>query len=288
MSDRAVRFVAEVSSNHHRDLDRCFTFIDTAARVGCYAVKFQLFRIDELFAPQLVAADPEIAARREWELPLEFVPELAKHCQEAGVEFSCTPFYLEAVEQLREHVAFYKIASYELIWDALLERCARTGIPVVLSTGMATLEEVQHAARVLRRAGCQDLTLLHCVSRYPTRIDECNLAALETLRSACGCAVGWSDHSVNPLVIQRAVQRWDASLIEFHFDLDGTGAEFSSGHCWLPEQIAPVIRDLRESLRADGVPQKVPQLAETEEREWRADPSDGLRPRLHLRRQEAN
>jgi sialic acid synthase SpsE len=284
MSRSATRFVAEVSSNHNQDLARCLAFIDAAANAGCDAVKFQLFRVDELFAPEIVAADPEIAARRDWELPVEFIPELAKRCRDAGLEFSCTPFHLEAVDQLRDHVAFYKIASYELLWEELLERCGATGVPVVLSTGMATLDEVQGAVEVLRGAGCRDLSLLHCVSRYPTQIDECNLAAMETLRNACGCPVGWSDHSVNPLVIQRAVHHYDACMVEFHFDLDGTGREYASRHCWLPWQIAPVIRDIRESLRADGSPTKAPHPAELEEREWRADPSDGLRPFLHVRR----
>ncbi len=284
MQSSACRFVAEVSSNHNQDLDRSFQFIDAASRAGCDAVKFQMFRVDDLFAPEIVARDREIAARRQWELPLEFVPALAKRCREAGIAFSCTPFDLDAVDQLEEHVAFYKIASYELLWDALLERCAATRIPIVLSTGMATLNEVQRAVEVLSTSGCRDLTLLHCVSRYPTRIDECNLAAIETLRNACGCLVGWSDHSVNPLVIQRAVQHWDACMVEFHLDLDGSGREYASRHCWLPEQIAPVIRELRESLRADGSPIKAPHPAEAEERDWRTDPSDGLRPLLHVRR----
>lgn len=283
MSSTACRFVAEVSSNHNRDLDRCLRFIDAAARAGCDAIKFQLFRVDDLFAPEIVARDPEIAARRDWELPLEFLPTLAKSCRDAGIAFSCTPFDLDAVDQLEDHVAFYKIASYELLWDDLLERCAATGLPIVLSTGMATLDEVQRAVEVLSSGGCDDLTLLHCVSRYPTRIDECNLAAIETLRSACGCPTGWSDHSVEPLVIQRAVQHWNACMVEFHLDLDGRGHEFGSRHCWLPEQIAPVIRDLRESLRADGSAAKAPHPEEMEERDWRADPSDGLRPLRHVR-----
>lgn len=277
-------FVAEVSSNHHRDLERSLAFVAAAAAMGCTAVKFQLFRIDELFAPEILAARPELRRRRAWELPPEQLPLLARAAHERGLQFSCTPFYLEAVTQLAPHVDFYKIASYELLWDELLAATARTGRPVVLSTGMATLDEVDHAVAVLRRNGCRDLRLLHCVSGYPTPLEQCNLAVIDTLRERYGCGVGWSDHSVRPEVVQRAVLRWGASMVEFHLDLDGQGAEYATGHCWLPEQMAPVIQGLRAGTAADGSGDKRPVAAELADRDWRADPGDGLRPLRALRR----
>jgi N-acetylneuraminate synthase len=280
---RPPRFVAEISSNHNRDLDRCFAFIEEAARIQCDAVKFQLFRVDELFAPEVLQRSEKHASRREWELPREFIPRIAERCRQASLEFSCTPFYLDAVGELQDHVSFYKIASYELLWDALLVRCASAGKPIVLSTGMATLPEIQHAVEVLRGAGCVDLTLLHCISDYPAAIDASNLAAIETLRSICGCSVGWSDHTVSPAVIHRAVHRFGASLIEFNFDLDGEGREFGLRHCWCPEEIAPVIRAVRQGLLADGDGEKRPHVSEERERNWRTDPLDGLRPLLCVR-----
>jgi|SRR5271166_2206352 len=272
------KFVAEVSSNHHRDLGRCLEFIRTAAEIGCDAVKFQLFRVRELFAPEALRHDPKLLAREAWELPVAFLPSLAKGCAEVGIRFSCTPFYLEAVEELLPFVDFYKVASYELMWDGLLQACARTGKPVVLSTGMATLPEVSHACSVLRSAGCRDLTLLHCVSSYPTQPEECNLAAIGTLRDSCQCPVGWSDHSVDAGVIFRAVHRWGATIVEFHLDLEGQGAEFSAGHCWLPESMRKVIAAVRSGMLAEGDGRIAPAPSEMKEREWRADPEDGLRP----------
>lgn len=277
-------FVAEVSSNHHRDLGRCLEFIKAAAEIGCDAVKFQLFRVRELFAPEALRRDPKLLARESWELPVAFLPDLAKGCRKAGIQFSCTPFYLEAVNELLPFVDFYKIASYELMWDDLLSACAATGKPVVLSTGMANLAEVKHATSTLRGAGCRDLTLLHCVSSYPAQPEDCNLAAMGTLRESCHCPVGWSDHSVDPGVIYRAVHRWGASMIEFHLDLEGEGAEFSSGHCWLPQAMRPVIKAVRTGMLAEGDGEVGPAPSEMEEREWRADPEDGLRP-LRVTRQ---
>ncbi|HEY1615349.1 MAG TPA: N-acetylneuraminate synthase family protein [Rhizomicrobium sp.] len=280
---RRPRFIAEASSNHGRDLSRALAFVDAAADCGCDAVKFQLFKIDRMFAPEILAQSETHRARREWELPVAHLAPLAARCAVRGIAFACTPFHAEAVDALEPFVGFYKIASYELLVSALLAACARTGKPIVLSTGMATLAEIERAVAVLRHEGARDVTLLHCVSAYPTPPQEANLAAIGALRDATGCAIGWSDHTRRPAVIERAVHRWNASAIEFHLDLDGSGAEYKSGHCWLPEEIAPVIARIREGLSADGTGFKEPQPSEASDREWRADPMDGMRPLRHVR-----
>jgi len=278
------KFVAEVSSNHGRDLARSKRFISTAAAIGCHAVKFQLFRIQELFAPEALAARAELRARAQWELPPEFLPELALHARACGIEFSCTPFYLDAVAELEPYVHFFKIASYELLWHDLLRACGATGKPVVLSTGMAELEEIAAAVAALRDAGCRDLTLLHCVSGYPAPAEECNLAVLETLREAFpGAAVGWSDHSASDAVIHRAVHAHAAEMIEFHLDLEGEGEEFGAGHCWLPGAMRTVIEEIEAGFAAEGDRRKRPAPSERADRDWRADPTDGLRPLRHVR-----
>jgi N-acetylneuraminate synthase len=223
-------FISEVSSNHHRDLQRCVEFIETSARIGCDAVKFQLFKIDELFAPEILARSETHRKRRDWELPVSFIPELKQCCDANRIQFSCTPFYLKAVEELAPYVNFFKIASYELLWTDLLVACARTGLPVIVSTGMATLTEIDQAVATLRGAGANDITLLHCVSAYPTPVHECNLAVLGSFRARYGVKVGWSDHSVAPAVINRAVHKWAADAVEFHLDLDAQGEEYAAGH----------------------------------------------------------
>lgn len=271
-------FIAEVSSNHARDLARSLAFIDAAALAGCQAVKFQLFKIGELFSPEAFSAKPELFKREQWELPTDFLPVLAQRSKEKGLRFSCTPFYLAAVTELEPYVDFYKIASYELLWDDLLAACARTGKPVIISTGMATIPEIQHAVEVLRMNGCARPALLHCTSAYPTPFDQANLAAIQTLRDHTGCEIGWSDHTLEPAVIHRAISRWGATVIEFHLDLDGRGEEYAAGHCWLPNQIGDVIRDVKKAFAADGSGVKEPVPSELPDRAWRADPADGLRP----------
>ncbi|HEY9078887.1 N-acetylneuraminate synthase family protein [Magnetovibrio sp.] len=276
-------FIAEVSSNHHRDLERCYAFIEAAHRTGSGAVKFQLFRINELFAPEVLKKSPAHRARADWELPVGFIPKLAQKAHDLGMLFSCTPFYLDAVGELEPYVDFYKIASYELLWDDLLIACANTRKPVVLSTGMATMNEIAHARDVIHSAGCVELTLLHCVSSYPTPPEQMNLSALETLRNTFGVPTGLSDHSVNPGIIARAVHRFGAVVVEYHLDLDGEGEEFSAGHCWLPDQIAAVIENIETGFKADGDGIKQPAPSEMADRDWRADPDDGLRPLKSIR-----
>jgi len=276
-------FIAEASSNHGRDLSRALAFVDAAAEAGCDAVKFQLFKIERMFAPEILSRSAKHRARREWELPVAHLAPLAERCSKRRIAFSCTPFYVEAVEELRPYVAFYKIASYELLVGDLLKACAASGKPVVLSTGMATMEEIRQAVATLARAGAADVTLLHCVSAYPALVRESNLSAIAVIREATGCKVGWSDHTRRPAVIERAVHRWGASTVEFHLDLDGKGAEYAAGHCWLPDEIAPVIARIREAFTADGTGFKEPQPGELADRDWRADPGDGMRPLRAIR-----
>lgn len=288
-------FVAEVSSNHRQDIQRCLRFVDTAADAGFNVIKFQLFKIEELFAPEILQKSPTHRARKQWELPVSFLPEITARCSEKKIKFSCTPFYLKAVEELLPYVDFYKIASYELLWNDLLSACAQTGKPVVLSTGMATLDEIYEAVNVLTNAGCRDLTLLHCISGYPSPVSECNLAAIATLRknfqnakSGLRLRFGWSDHSVNHGVIYRAIHRWGAEMIEIHLDMEGGGEEYQTGHCWLPEHIATVIKFVNEGFEADGDGRKILQPSESADRDWRADPGDGLRPLLKVRQEWKN
>lgn len=285
-----VKFIAEVSSNHNGNLNRCLKFIDTAAKAGCDAVKFQLFKVDKLFAKQVLDVKEDLARRKSWELPGRFIPVLSEECHKNGMKFVCTPFYLEAVDELREYVDIFKIAAYDLLRLDLIKLCGASGLPVILSTGMATLQEVKNAVDVLKLEGAKDISLLHCVSSYPAPVKECNLSAIKTLKDAFDCKVGWSDHSVSDKVIYTAVYRWGADIIEFHLDLDGEGEEFSVGHCWLPDNIKTVITDIKNGIRrnmmeksADGDGIKIPAKCEIKERKWRADPADGLRPMMEIR-----
>jgi N-acetylneuraminate synthase len=286
-----TRVIAEIGSNHNRDLDRCLALVDAAADAGCDAVKVQVYRVDDLFAPQALATKPQLAERRGWELPLEFLPALRARCDERGLELGATPFGLWAVEPVAREAHWLKVASYELLLPDLVRELAATGLPLILSTGMATLPEVASAVTAARGASARDLRLLHCVSGYPTPPEQANLAAIATLRDAFACPVGWSDHTQDVGVVLRAVGAWGASDVELHVDLDRGGFE-SGAHCWTTDEVGRVVAAIR-SRAVDGLPEaaaaavdgdglKRPMPVEEPDVAWRADPADGLRP---LRRQ---
>jgi len=285
-----TRFISEVSSNHGCDIKRAKMFIQKSAEIGCTGVKFQLFKIDELFSKEILDKSKTHRERKKWELPLSFIPELSAFSHSLGLEFSCTPFYLDAVKELMDHVDFFKIASYEILWKELFIECAKTGKPLVFSTGMATLEEIKQVLESIKGLKTKDITILKCTSAYPTPRAEANLSAIETLKNALNSymeefnlSFGYSDHTVSPNVIRRAVHRYNCSFIEFHLDLDGNGEEYAAGHCWLPDEIGFVIRDLMLDFESDGDGQFGPTSSELSDREWRADPSDGLRPLVSMR-----
>jgi sialic acid synthase SpsE len=285
-----ARFIAEIGSNHNRDRERCLELVDAAAAAGCGAVKLQVFRVEDLFAREALAREPALRARRAWEFPLELLDPVRERCEALGVELGATPFGLWAVDALVDHVDFFKVASYELLWHELIRACADTGKPLVLSTGMATLAEIAAAVEATHGG---ELRLLHCVSGYPTPLEQVNLAAIGALRDRFGVPVGWSDHSCSERVVRRAVARWRASEVEVHLDLDGDGYE-AGEHCWTPSRLSALIAPLTASahnagpegdrvLDGDGI--KRPMPVELPDVAWRADPHDGLRPLRPLRSQ---
>lgn len=283
-------FIAEISSNHNGDLNRCKELIDATAECGCDGVKFQLFKIDELFSQEAFTNKPELKDRKAWELKEEIIPELAAYSKDRGLLFSCTPFYLEAVDLLNPYVDFFKIASYELLWKGLFEACAATGKPLVFSTGMCTKNEIEDALKFVENYPSNEILILHCNSAYPTALEDVNLSVIKTLRDTFFeylpnkmIEFGWSDHTVLESVILSSILKYDSKMIEFHIDLDGAGYEYKAGHCWLPEQIGKVISIINDTLTADGNSEIMPSKSELIEREWRADPSDGLRPLLQTR-----
>lgn len=282
-----TRFIAEIGSNHNRDLDRALGLLDAAARAGAKAAKLQVFHVEDLFAPEVLAEREELRARSAWELPPELLEPIAARCRELDLELGATPFGLWAIDLLEPHVDFFKVASYELLWHELIRALSATGKPLVISTGMAALAEIDASVAVAHEAGCRDLRLLHCVSGYPTPPEQCNLAAIGALRERYGCPVGWSDHSARADVVRRAVRRWGASDVELHVDLDGSGRE-AGAHNWTPSALAELIRGLGDSGQegpasadGDGIKRAMP--VEALDAAWRADPSDGLRPLLATR-----
>lgn len=265
-----VYIIAEVSANHRGDIEIAKRAIQQAAQAGADAVKFQ-----HLTATKIAA---DTVRTDEWngkpigtfsdfyksaELPNDWTPALIACAQEAGIEFLSTPFDTDAVEVLdKAGVAAYKVASYELTDDVLVRCVARKGKPVIISTGMAYLEEVAHAVRVIQEEGNTQIIILHCVSMYPPKEPaDLNLRAIETLQRALRLPVGYSDHSAPPYVAAPlAAVVLGACVIEKHItdsrEVEGNDAPNSV----TPQEFANMVREIRlaeEHLCGNGIKQPV-------------------------------
>ena len=244
-SDAPLFVVAELGLNHGGSVERALALVDAAAEAGASAVKLQTFVADDLVAPG-AAAPVHVRARslraffQGFELDEQAHHFVAERARERGLAFLATPFSLTAVEMLeRVRVDGYKIASGDIIYSALIERCANTGRPLLLSTGMASLEEVGRAAGTARFAGTRDVALLHCVSAYPVQNGSENLRAIATLGWTFGTVTGLSDHGRDTSAVPVAVAL-GAAIYERHLILpgdDGVDRAVSS----VPSELAAVV-----------------------------------------------
>ena len=281
--------IAEISSNHNRDLDRAKKMISLASRYGFDAVKFQVFKINKLFAEEILSKSKQHSDRRQWELPLEFIPHLAEYSRTKGVKFGCTPFYIEAVDFLNPYVDFFKVSSYEILWHDLIRACSDTGKPFFFSTGMASFSEVRDVINVIAHSKTSQIFVMKCTSQYPSELENVNLASIKQLKklkeiSRKEINIGLSDHSRSIGVVLRAIHKYKVAAVELHIDLDEKGVEFSTGHCWLPGELALLKQLIDEGILSDGRNKVGAVKEEFEEREWRADPNDGLRPSIKIRK----
>jgi N-acetylneuraminate synthase len=255
--------IAEVGANHNGDIDLARKHIDAAKACGADAAKFQSWDVN-LFSKKVYEDNyfltddyrdrddytlKEIV--QEFALTREQLQELASYCREVGIDFASTPFEPEQVDPLVEFGApFVKIASMDVNNDRLLRRAGQSGLPVVMSVGMASLGEIDQAVSVLEGANVSELVLLHCTALYPTPPDEVNLLAMDTLRQF-GYPVGFSDHSLGTSIALGAIAR-GAIVIEKHFTLDKDMFGWDHKMSMSPEEMKIICDGAKEIHTALG------------------------------------
>lgn len=229
----SVFIIAEAGVNHNGDISLAKRLIDVAFLAGADAVKFQTWRPGELtgrFAVKvsyLESSTPEDESRFELSkrlcLPYDAFRELKRYSESIGIQFLSTPDGFDSLTFLagEMEMPIIKVGSTEVTHIPYLEAVGRVGRPVILSTGMSTLAEVEAAISALRRGGATEITLLHCTSEYPAPDEEMNLNAIRTLHDAFGLKVGLSDHSVG-IEASVAAVALGAQVIEKHFTIDRT------------------------------------------------------------------
>jgi len=297
-----VFVIAEAGVNHDGSSDDARRMIDVAADAGADAVKFQTFHADQLVTRRAAKAayqarntgrdDGQHAMLKALELDRDTHRMLAAHAAARGVRFMSTAFDLDSLDFLVGlDMPAVKIPSGDLTWGAMLLRAARVGRPLIVSTGMASLDEIGEALKVIAfgmarqgtPAGAADLedamadpaaqanlrdrvTLLHCTTEYPAPLRAVNLRAMDVMRERFGLPVGYSDHTLGTTVAIAAVAR-GATVIEKHFTLDRgrTGPDHAAS--LEPDQLATMIAAIREVESALGAARKEPALEEIANRE---------------------
>ena len=247
--------IAEAGANHDRKLDQAKQLIDVAVQAGADAVKFQVYSAETLYSsktPQfsylkeLEADKSTYEILRENELPREWLGELAQYCQTKGIIFLATPFDREAVDQLYAvDVPAYKWASFEIVDLPLLKYAAGKGKPLLLSTGMCNLADIQEAIDTARSAGNEDIVLLQCTSLYPTQPNQVNLRMMDTMRNAFHLPVGLSDHTMGISVPIAAVAR-GACVIEKHCTLSRKLKGPDHPFALEPDELKQMVEAIRE------------------------------------------
>lgn len=267
--------IAEAGVNHNGDLDLALRLVDAAVAAGADAVKFQTFRTERLVtksAPKATYqqrttgdAGSQSDMIKALELDADAHRRILSHCEHQGILFLSTPFDEESADLLTDlRVPLFKTGSGELTSIDLLRHIASKGLPMIVSTGMATLGEVEAALGAIRATGNEDVVLLHCVSNYPAAASDVNLRAMETMGRAFGVPVGYSDHTLGPEVALAAVAL-GACVVEKHITLDRSLPGPDHEASMEPADFAAMVRAIRnvEAALGDGVKRPRPSEANT-------------------------
>lgn len=254
--------IAEMSANHAGDIERAKEIIHAAKEAGADCIKIQTYTPDTITIdcdlPYFHISDGTWSGENLYQLyqkaftPWEWQRELKEEADKLQIDFFSSPFDNTAVDFLEEiGVEFYKIASFELVDIPLIEYVASKKKPIIMSTGMATLAEIDEAVAAVRRQGNDDLALLRCASAYPAITDEMNLRTMQNMKETFGVPVGLSDHSMGAVGAVTAVAL-GASIIEKHFCLDRAIENPDSSFSMNPSEFKQMVKDVRQAEMAIG------------------------------------
>lgn len=256
--------IAEMSGNHNQSLERALEIVDAAAKVGVHALKLQTYTADTITLnlrerefsiddkESLWSGNSLHELYQQAYTPWEWHAPIFQRCQERGIICFSSPFDESAVDFLEDlNVPAYKIASFELVHLPLIRKAAATGKPLIMSTGMANISEIDEAVHTARAAGCNDIVLLKCTSNYPATPQNSNLRTIPNMRETFGCEIGLSDHTMGVGAAIAAVAH-GASVIEKHFTLSRADGGVDSAFSLEPHELATLLVETERAWLAMG------------------------------------
>lgn len=268
---RKVLIIAEAGVNHNGSLDLAKKLVDVAKEAGADIVKFQTAKLDSLvskFAPMAEYQKENTKTDQAQKdmlskllLSYEDFVELAEYCNQKGIEFISTPFDIESIHFLNDMVRFWKVPSGEITNYPYLVEIAKTKKPIIMSTGMCEMWEIEEAVALLKQNGAENITLLHCNTQYPTPFEHVNLKAMNTLADSFDVAVGYSDHTMGTEIPIAAVAM-GATVIEKHFTLDRNMEGPDHKASVEPHELKYMVDAIRHVEEALGNGQKSPSESE--------------------------
>ncbi|MEK7510266.1 MAG: N-acetylneuraminate synthase family protein [Patescibacteria group bacterium] len=238
--------IFEVASTHENDWEIARAYVDQAKEAGADALKFQLFRADTLLNPITSGLKGTYEYFKTAETPWDWFPKLKELCDQRGIDLLCTPFDLQAASFLNgTGIPTVKIASGDLTNHQLLAHVALFHKPIILSTGMATMEEIKQAVQVIRDMGNEELALLQCVSVYPTSFQDANVSAMNHLKKAFDTLVGYSDNGSPGFLVPLMAVAFGASIIEKHVTSQKRRGNLDDIFSLSVEEFADMVRKIR-------------------------------------------
>lgn len=272
----SIRIIAEAGVNHNGSMELAKQMVDKAKEAGADYIKFQTFQPEKLVSKYAQKAEYQKKATGNEESQLEMLQKLAltqsdfrelkNYCEQVGIGFLSTPFDLDSIDFLESlDMDFWKIPSGEITNLPYLIKIAQTGRPIVMSTGMCQMEEIEEALMWLKKSGAGEMTLLHCNTQYPTPMEDVNLHAMQSLKHQFGFPVGYSDHTEG-IEVPIAAAALGATVLEKHFTLDKTMEGPDQEASLAPEELAAMVRAVRNIERALGSGEKGVTASETANR----------------------
>lgn len=270
MNPNHIFVIAEAGSNwkcgsYEEDLEMARKLIITASRAGADAVKFQTFKPETIYVPD-AGVSKHLSEKgitqsineifKHLSMPYEMIPELSKICEKENIMFMSTPFSISDAKEVDPYVKIHKVASFEINHVRLIEFLAKTKKPVIISTGASTYAEIDFVSNLMKKQNNSNFALMQCTSRYPAPMESLNLRVISNLKLKYDVPVGFSDHSMDPLIGPLVAIGLGATIIEKHFTMDKKLPGPDNSFALNPIELEHMIKTIRISEKSLGTGEK--------------------------------